>query len=77
MAAKSFNANSAAQSSFSGNVQPQFAASMINQPTGEIQVSEALFPDLIKTQYNKYQDFMGGADQFVPEVILERPRKRL
>ena len=25
----------------------------------------------------KYQEFMGGADIFVPEVILERPRRRL
>ena len=32
---------------------------------------------MLDTQIKKYQEFMGGADIFVPEVILERPRKRL
>ena len=53
------------------------AASMMNMPTGGVKVSEEIFPDLISTQIHKYQEFMGGADQFVPEVILERPRNRL
>lgn len=50
---------------------------MIGQPTGGIQATEEIFPSLLDTQIKKYQEFMGGADIFVPEVILERPRKRL
>ena len=58
---------------------PQIAKSksMIGQPTGGVQASEEIFPSLLDTQIKKYQEFMGGADIFVPEVILERPRKRL
>ena len=40
-------------------------------------MTEEIFPSLISTQVQKYQEFMGGADVFVPEVILERPRTRL
>ena len=54
-----------------------FAKSMIGMPTGGLQYTEEIFPSLLDNQISKYQEFMGGADVFVPEVILDRPRKRL
>ena len=50
---------------------------MVNMPTGGVEATEQIFPSLLDTQMKKYQEFMGGADMFVPTVILERPRKRL
>ena len=40
-------------------------------------VNEAIFPDLVNTQVDKYQEFIGGADVLVPEKVVERPRRRL
>ena len=40
-------------------------------------INEAIFPDLVNTQVDKYQEFIGGADVLVPEKVVERPRRRL
>jgi len=39
--------------------------------------SEEIFPNLLELQKRKYSEFVHGADAYVPEVILERPRRRL
>ena len=59
-----------------GEPDPVFSKSFVHS-TGGLTVTEDIFPSLIQTQVQKYQEFMGGADVFVPEVILERPRSRL
>ena len=40
-------------------------------------VSEAIFPELLNEQVNKYDEFMSGANGLVPEKITERPKRRL
>ena len=39
--------------------------------------SEEIFPTLLEIQKRKYAEFVHGADNYVPEVILERPKRRL
>ena len=54
---------------------PKFAKSHVGSLNSGL--SEEIFPDLLQTQISKYNEFMGNADTYVPETILERPRKRL
>ena len=39
--------------------------------------TEEIFPSLLEIQKKKYHEFVTGADSYVPEVILDRPNRRL
>lgn len=53
------------------------AANLVMQSDHDSAVSEQIFPELLNAQKKKYKEFLGGADHYVGDVILERPKKRL
>lgn len=42
-----------------------------------LEATEEIFPSLLELQKRKYTEFVTGADVYVPEVILDRPNRRL